>query len=293
MMIAQKAFDFIVAQEVSSKAYYERHYTHPEWPGGASGITVAIGYDLGYATVQKIIIDWSAHVSDEMLQVMKSCAGVKGTAARALLPKVKAAINIPWDMAIEVFKNRDVPAWTATVQNKVPNTAKVGSLCLGVLVSTAYNRGASFDLPGDRYAEMRDIKAHMTNQTFRLVSGDLIHMCRLWPTVKGLRDRRKAEAALWDEGLANPPTETEAAAVPTSQPDPEVPLNEGPARTKPPATTPAQHSTAVALIGSTAAVASQASHAGASTSTVLGIATFGTVVAATTWLAWYRNRNPK
>ena len=33
--------DLIVAEEVSSRDYYVAHYQHPEWPGGASGVTTA------------------------------------------------------------------------------------------------------------------------------------------------------------------------------------------------------------------------------------------------------------
>jgi hypothetical protein len=52
--ISQAAINHIIAEEVSSPAYYERHYRKPEWPGGASGVTVGNGYDLGYASPQKI-----------------------------------------------------------------------------------------------------------------------------------------------------------------------------------------------------------------------------------------------
>ena len=41
MRSSQAAFDLIVAQEVSSKAYYEKNYRRPEWPGEQSGATVA------------------------------------------------------------------------------------------------------------------------------------------------------------------------------------------------------------------------------------------------------------
>ena len=40
MRISQSAFNLIVREEVSSEAYYKRHYTHPEWPGEKSGVTI-------------------------------------------------------------------------------------------------------------------------------------------------------------------------------------------------------------------------------------------------------------
>lgn len=294
MKISQSAFDLIVREEVSSKAYYERHYTHPEWPGGASGITIAIGYDLGYATRAKITADWQALVSPEMLKVMLLCAGITGVAAQQLLPSVKALINIPWDAAINVFANRDIPNWTASVLDKITRADRLTPTCLGVGVSIAYNRGASFDLSGDRYAEMRAIKQHVNANQLTLVAGDLRSMKRLWPTVKGLRDRRDREAALWEAGLSTiEPSAKNVPAAPAT-PDPDIPLNEGPARTKPPAATKTQNGTTGAVvIGGTIAAQQAHAHGLLSGEVALFIGFLAVLGAITAWWLWYKNRNPK
>jgi hypothetical protein len=52
--IFDKAFDLTVSEEVASKAHYEAKLRNPEWPGGASGVTVGIGYDLGQTDRAKI-----------------------------------------------------------------------------------------------------------------------------------------------------------------------------------------------------------------------------------------------
>jgi hypothetical protein len=233
MRISQEAFDLIVAEEVTSKAYYETHYTRPEWPGGLSGVTIGIGYDLGYATVEKIRADWSKHVDPAMLAVMCTCAGIKGTNAKAKLPIVKRAIMIPWDAALDVFADRDVPNWTAMVLARINAAKDLNPTCLGVIVDLAYNRGASFDIAGERYAEMRAIKADINAGHLASVPADLRSMRRLWPSQRGLRDRRDHEAALWNKGLTDggKPAQDIPAAPPT--PDPAVPLQAGPARTKP------------------------------------------------------------
>ena len=44
------AIDLIVREEDSSPEFYAKHYQHFEWPQGASGPTVGIGYDCGYVT---------------------------------------------------------------------------------------------------------------------------------------------------------------------------------------------------------------------------------------------------
>lgn len=299
MQISQSAFDLIVAEEVTSKAYYEMHYTRPEWPGGASGVTVGVGYDLGYATVAKIKADWSKHVPIEMLTFMCSCAGVKGNDAKGLLPKVKPFIEISWAAALDVFANRDIPSWTAEVIRHIPKAASLSSTCLGVIVGLAYNRGSSFDNTGDRFAEMRAIKFHIQNGMLREVAADLRAMKRLWPGVKGLINRREHEAALWEKGLTA--RENATAALPAqnvpatpSAPAPDVPLKDGPARTKPPATTKTQNLGTAAIVVGGPAVALQAHKSGLLTPEVAIFAAFLTVLAGiTAWVIWHRKRNPK
>jgi hypothetical protein len=287
MKIGRRAFDLIVREEVSSEAYYTRHYQHPEWPGGLSGITIGIGYDLGYASVTKITSDWRLHVSSDMLNLMIRCAGIKGSDARALLPNVQSFITIPWSAAIEVFATRDVPQWTAAVCRALPNTEKLTPDCLGVIVSIAYNRGASFSLAGDRYTEMRNIKAHM-NGMVAAIPSDIISMKRLWPNVVGLRNRRDHEAALFQLALIDlPGSEATVADTPTVPDD--TPLKAGPARTKPPATTAAQHGTAGAIVAGSVA---SAHAAGFSLTTVIMVGIGSAIVASVIWWLWYRQRNP-
>lgn len=232
MMIAQEAFDLIVKEEVSGREYYESRLTHPEWPGLQSGITIGIGYDLGQSTAAQIEADWKDQVSPTTLAVMKQCAGITGAAAHRLLPSVKVAINIPWNAAIAVFSNRDVPRWTAIVLKALPNADKLNPLCLGVLVSLAYNRGASFQLQGDRYREMRAIRDLCIAQNFDGIPAQLEAMARLWPTMTGLRDRRMREAALFRKGLAQPASAPVTSGHPPPLPPP-PPQSPQPAPTAP------------------------------------------------------------
>ena len=63
---SKAAIDLIVESEVTSKAYYEKHYRKPEWPGGASGVTIAVGYDLGFANEAKLRNDWTGKIDDDI-----------------------------------------------------------------------------------------------------------------------------------------------------------------------------------------------------------------------------------
>lgn len=197
--ISLEAIEEIIFEEDSSEAYYNKNYRHPEWPGGASGVTIALGYDLGYATPTKIAADFGADVSAAMLQVLISCAGITGSAAHSKMQAVRGQIDIPWLLALKVFLGRDMPLWIATIRHVLLNTELLGPTCLGILVSLAYNRGASFHNAGDRYAEMRAIAFDMANKRFDDIPHQLRSMSRLW--TGGVHARRLREATLFERGL--------------------------------------------------------------------------------------------
>lgn len=279
-----------VAEEVTSKAYYIRHYQKPEWPGVSSGVTVAIGYDLGQASRTKIAADWGKLVSPDMLAVMMSCSGITGPAAKQKCALVRNAITIPWDAAIAVFANRDVPAWTADVIRAVPGADNLNGDLLGVLFDTAYNRGNGWSAGDDRHREMRAIKSEVGSNHLGAVPAEFQSMKRLWPNVGGLQRRCDHRIALWRQGMTASANEPEAQVAPTpAVPDPEVPLNEGPARTKPPASTPAQHGTAGAIVAGSGGAAY---YFGLTSTQVVMVVIAAVIIAGGIWFAWYRDRNP-
>jgi len=198
---SKAAIDLIVESEVTSKGYYEKHYRKPEWPGGASGVTIAVGYDLGFANEAKLRNDWTGKIDDDMIDALIKYAGLTGEHAHAKLAEAREEIDIPWEAAYDVFENIDMPDWSAKVKKALPNTDKLSEDSFGALVSLAYNRGASFSKDGDRYKEMREIKENMENETFDQIPDCFREMKRLWPNVRGLQDRRDAEAKLFEKGL--------------------------------------------------------------------------------------------
>jgi GH24 family phage-related lysozyme (muramidase) len=276
-MISKASIDLIIACEVSSQTYYEAHYRRPEWPGGASGITIGIGYDIGYSDQTKLRADWSERVSETMLRVMEKCLGVRGTDAKDLLPSIRSLIDIPWEQANAVFINRDVPDWTAQVCAAIPGAEKLPADCLGALVSLAYNRGCSFKSPGDRYAEMRAIRAHVMAGQLDKVPDDFRSMKRLWPTVKGLRDRRDAEAKLFAQGAS-----LSATLPPLPSPPDVEPVDKPPSQTA--GTKHAVAATAIA--GGTAAAINSHSMTMIAVFVVAGIA-----IAAAVYFLWPKKGN--
>ena len=199
--ISRTAFELIVEFEVSSEQVYTRKYRGPIWPGGASGVTIGIGYDVGYATKAQLAADFGGHIADRTIAALGAAIGVTGVAAQQVARNLAGSVDVPWAAAIRVHRDRVMPRWVGLVERSLPHTDAIGPDCLGALVSLTYNRGASFGKSGDRYAEMRSIKSHMSASDFQAVPADIRSMKRLWPTVPGLQKRREREARLFEQGL--------------------------------------------------------------------------------------------
>jgi GH24 family phage-related lysozyme (muramidase) len=207
--IAAKARQLIISCEVSSKADYQREYEGPTWPKGASGVTIGIGYDVGYVSPTDLAQDWAGILSQAELSALSAACGVKGNAAAALLPQMRS-LSVGWDDAIKEYDNETQPRYVGLTEALLPNTKDLTPESLGALVSLVYNRGGSFSIPESkdptgRYREMRNIKARMAAKDYGKIPGELTSMKRLWEgmsDMRGLLLRRDAEAALFAYGLS-------------------------------------------------------------------------------------------
>jgi len=199
---SQAAVDLIVTEEDSGEAYYSRHYQHFEWPAGASGPTVGIGYDCGYSSPEQIRQDWTGFIPDQAVAVLMRAAGLKGQQAHAWVQRYGTSVTISWDQAVAQFKGHELPKWEARIIAALPFTELLSGDSFGALTSLGYNRGTGgFRDPGARFSEMRAIKAHMAAKRFDLIPHEFLSMRRLWPVNGGLWNRRGHEAALFEKGL--------------------------------------------------------------------------------------------
>src|SRR5262245_4055265 len=200
--ISSEAFDLIVEFEVSGEQAYTKKYRKPVWPEGRSGVTIGIGYDVGYASKPQLWADWGGGIDDAMIKALEGALGVTGAPANAVAKNLTPKVDVPWQSAIKVHRDKVLPRWVGLVEGRLSNTATIGPDCLGALVSLTYNRGASFGQDGARYREMQNIKAHMAAKAFGKIPAEFRSMKRLWPNMKGLQKRREREAQLFERGLA-------------------------------------------------------------------------------------------
>jgi GH24 family phage-related lysozyme (muramidase) len=203
MKSSQTAFNLIVSEESGDQRYYVQHYQHFDWPQGASGPTIGIGYDCGYVAHEEAANDWLGIVSENTLAQIFLACGLKGEAAHNFVRVYGSSVTITWDQALKEFSDREMPKWEEWVNEALPNTDMLSGDSYGALVSLSYNRGCSFNLPGSRYAEMRSIRQHMIAKRFDQIPGDFLSMRRLWPVGGDLWRRREHEAALFQAGLGS------------------------------------------------------------------------------------------
>jgi hypothetical protein len=213
---SQRAILLIVTEEDGDQNYYIKTEEHFSWPGGASGPTVGIGYDCGYSSAEQISADWSPFIDAPRVLILRSAAGITGSRAQQFTAAHGREITITWQESLSQFQAHELPKWEAITSAHLPNTDKLSGDSFGALASLTYNRGASYDLPGNRCLEMRNIKAHMEAQQFDLIPNEFLSMRRLWPVGKDLWNRRTHEALLFRDGLIPAPAPASPAASATS-----------------------------------------------------------------------------
>lgn len=192
---SRSSLDELVAFEVTSAAAYEKKYRKPVWPGGESGVTIGIGYDLGQVSKKSIEADWGPVLDAPVLQSLMVAQGVKGEVAKQLAQSL-SSVSIPFDVACRVFYTRTLPEYAAKVRACYPGGEKLPADAQGMLLSLVYNRGTSFK--GPTRTEMAAIAPLVRGGVSKLgeIAAQFESMVRLWPTVRGLRDRREREAEL-------------------------------------------------------------------------------------------------
>jgi GH24 family phage-related lysozyme (muramidase) len=170
------------------------------WPGGSSGITIGIGYDLGYVTVDQFESDWEPYLSTDALARLKTAIGKTGIAAKNRAPQFSDIRIAPQD-AERVFFDRTLPLHALRTEQALPGVTELPDDAQGALLSLVFNRGTS--MVGDRRLEMRAIRDAVPNKDLPEIADQLRSMKRLWvgKGLDGLIRRREAEARLVDSSI--------------------------------------------------------------------------------------------
>ena len=201
-MISKKATDLIIQHEVGGRAYYDKKLQAPIWAGGESGVTIGMGYDLGYNTEKQFMLDWSGVLNLNFIHALRPTIGIKGTQAKAMLKGEILNVRIPYNTAYEVFVKSSLPRYYAMTKKIYPNMDLLNDDTQGALVSVVYNRGNK--LEGDSRAEMRAIVDLIAKQDYEGIAEQIEKSKRLWEGkgLDGLVTRRESEADLVRDSMA-------------------------------------------------------------------------------------------
>jgi len=182
--------ELIIEFEVTSKIVYDSRYKRPVWPGGTSGVTIGLGYDIGFHTPAQLQKDWGQHLRPSEIQALSKCCGKIGIVCKSLLP---INVVIPFETACEVFYRVSLPKYAKQAASIYDELETLHPWEQTAIVGLVYNRGAS--LKGERRAEMFQLISAIKNDNDALMASIIKQMKRLWgEDQKGLRLRRDKEA---------------------------------------------------------------------------------------------------
>ncbi len=201
--ISQDARDLIIEFEVSSAAIYAQRHQAPTWPGGNSGVTIGIGFDLGWCSPAAFAKAWSGILADPQASALSPVCQLKAdqAEAQASQPTIKA-VKVTWDQASAQF-TRFLPLIVGETTSAFANCDGLAAESLGALVSLVYNRGSDHSNT-PRRVEMFNIANLMTAKDYAGIPAQIRAMKRLWqdvPGASGLVERRELEAKLFEAGL--------------------------------------------------------------------------------------------
>ena len=197
LRVSRKGLTAIVKFEVSSKAYYNNKLTKAVWPGGQSGPTIGIGYDLGYVSKSQIEEDWIGLVSSSTLRQILRASGKKGQRGKKEATRLRRTrMKIPYEAAKEVFYKKTLPKYARRTRKAYPGIEGLPPDAQAMLLSLVYNRGAS--MSGSRRKEMLAIKKLVKKEDLLGIAKQIASMKRLWVNkgLSGLLKRRDKEAIL-------------------------------------------------------------------------------------------------
>jgi len=182
-----------------------------KWPGGASGITLGYGVDLGYISENEFREDWDPYLSEEAINRLCEAIGKKGVDAKNIASEFSDIVIKRAD-AEEVFYKSSLPKYEGMTRNTFPGLHDLPLDSQGALVSLVFNRGPSMgpeEKPRwetwDSRREMREIRALITTynemnakDVLQKIADQIRSMKRLWigKSLDGLLRRRDQEAEM-------------------------------------------------------------------------------------------------
>jgi hypothetical protein len=169
----------------------EGHAGKAYWPGGASGVTLDPGVDLGYADPSMIEAAYRGLLTPEQFSAVEKVFGIKGESAKVALAKdsVLQGIRISRTQANTIFAMVVEPYWQRIV-GRFPALAHSDTLpsVQTAMLSLAYNRGA-------QNRGLEALRQPLDRKEWSALA-DAIGSMQQDHRLEGIRKRRRMEADL-------------------------------------------------------------------------------------------------
>lgn len=177
---------------------------HPYWPKGNSGITIGVGWDLGYHRQEDFLKTWAGLDSKTSKRLLVAL-GKRGSEAGQLAPSLKA-ITIPQDVALTVFRGSLSTDYFPQLVRLFPGVDNLPAEVQVALLSVVFNRGTMLGHDPDwksateldRRWEMRRLQGDVKRADLFAIYIRLGTMKRIWEKTgpRGLMYRRRNEQHL-------------------------------------------------------------------------------------------------
>ena len=173
---------------------WEGHFGRPYWPGGASGLTLDPGVDLGYidpTLVYELYIDV---LSVETIEMLLEYQGLTGEAARSVMyfDKVKQ-VRISEEQATSVFPFVAGPYWEDIV-SRFPGLKEAPGAVQTAFLSLSINRGPY-------NSDLHLLSGPLEQKDWSAIANRIDGMQNNH-SLRGVTKRRDAEAELVEEAAA-------------------------------------------------------------------------------------------
>lgn len=197
MKISYLEYDWtpVINFETGGEQYYNKFLKKATYPGGASGVTIGIGADLGYLSREEFDKYFAKYFTEDEAKKLRSVIGLKGQSAKSALSKVKG-IELSWNNAKKIFINWTLPKFWKLTNGIWPGMDQLCENAQIALTSIVFNRGSS--LKGNGRKEMVNIQSLVKKKDIKGIAKEIKSMKRLWigKGLDGLLKRRDIEAKM-------------------------------------------------------------------------------------------------
>lgn len=174
---------------------WEGHAGRPYWPGGASGLTLDPGVDIGHVKFSLVRHLYWNILTPKQLDALSQASGVKGQKAEAFTKRVGIrSVRISRSEAADLFPQTTRTYWETVILRfpilvDDPNIpTRVIEALHTAFLSIAYNRGP-------RNRNLKVLEEPMRKKQF-LIVGNLIAGMQQNHKLRGIQRRRRAEGRL-------------------------------------------------------------------------------------------------